>query len=1043
MNYKYLFNNIADAILIYDLDGKFIDCNVSALHLLGYSHQEMENIRPRDIVHPDYHELMRNNQQSIKGGETTIVESVHLSRDGVNIPVELKTTCIEVEEGKIMVAVIRDIRDRKKLEAIIKEQSSRMEALLRTPTEGLWVVSKTGKLLIVNDAYCSMSGYTREEIMNLSVQQLEANETPEEIEKRVKNIIERGWDRFESKHRRKDGTIYDVEISVSFDKIRDEFYSYVKDITEEKRIKRELKTFMEAVEYSTDAIGMSTPEGRHFYQNNSFNKLFGDAGDYPPATIFVDQRIGDEVFSTIMGGNKWQGEVKMYNDKKEFIDVLLRAYPVFDEKGNISVLVGVNTDITEQKIQEIALKESEEKYRIISENSADMISRHTADGKVLFVSPASESLTGYEPSELIGKEGTFFIPAEEHTHVWNIISKSFENGDNYIVEHRIIRKDGIKVWVETKGKCRRDSEENIKEIICNIREITERKKFELELKLKDNAIQNALTGIAISDSNGLINYVNKTFLKLWGYASEDEVKGKNVFEFWQDRENIIEITESLKNKNEWTGNRIARRKDGSTFVAQIMGNFLTDEKGNPTHFLGSFVDITEKKESEEKLKEREFHYRTLFEQSPYGVVLVDIETGRTLDANEIASKQLGYTSEEFLTIKVTDYEAIETPEVTAMRLKSIENGEKKEFVTLHRTKKGELRNVRVNIQPININLQKCLLAIFQDITESIESESLYQNILKSAFDGFWLNDVEGNILEVNDAYCKMSGYTRQELLNKHISNIEAMESPEETKTRINKILETGLDTFESKHRCKDGRIIDLAISVIYLHIRGGLFVAFLRDITERKINEIIISDSLKEKEILLQEIHHRVKNNLQIIGSMLYLQLLQISDDDTVKIFNDVLGRIKSIGLVHEYLYQTKDYKNIDFKEYTTGLVSVLKETYTQENRYIKFEMDVKEKIPFEKAIYCGLIINELVSNSLKYAFEAEQAGMIKITFKKENGHFILIVGDNGIGMNDFEGTKKKDTLGLKIVDTLAEQLKGSASYKIEKGTEVKIEFPE
>jgi PAS domain S-box-containing protein len=168
----------------------------------------------------------------------------------------------------------------------------------------------------------------------------------------------------------------------------------------------------------------------------------------------------------------------------------------------------------------------------------------------------------------------------------------------YVVEHHIIRKDGSIIMVETKGNARRDSEGNIFEIICNVRDVTERKTLEQDLELKENAIQNSITGIALSGNNGLITYVNKAFLQLWGNETNQEVLGRSVIEFWDNPNDIVEIIESIKFSNSWTGERVAKRKDGSTFHCQISSNFLSDASGNVTHFMGSFWDVTEHKNHE-------------------------------------------------------------------------------------------------------------------------------------------------------------------------------------------------------------------------------------------------------------------------------------------------------------------------------------------------------------------------------------------------------------------------------------------------------------
>jgi len=215
-----------------------------------------------------------------------------------------------------------------------------------------------------------------------------------------------------------------------------------------------------------------------------------------------------------------------------------------------------------------------------------------------------------------------------------------------------------------------------------------------------------------------------------------------------------------------------------------------------------------------------------------------------------------------------------------------------------------------------------------------------------------------------------------------------------------------------------------------------------KEIIHRKEVQKKISDSLKEKEVLLKEIHHRVKNNLQIVSSLLYLQSALIKDKAVVEMFTQSLNRIQSMALVHEYLYQSKDLSKISVKEYLTELISILRETYNEKAVSLIINIDAKESIWFGQAIYCGLIVNELMSNALKHAFNGKNNPEVRIDFKNQDGECFLSVKDNGIGISDFEAISKGNSLGTKIIKTLTEQLKGTLVYSSEEGTKVEIKFP-
>ncbi len=224
------------------------------------------------------------------------------------------------------------------------------------------------------------------------------------------------------------------------------------------------------------------------------------------------------------------------------------------------------------------------------------------------------------------------------------------------------------------------------------------------------------------------------------------------------------------------------------------------------------------------------------------------------------------------------------------------------------------------------------------------------------------------------------------------------------------------------------------------------------DITERKRAEDQIKASLEEKVVLLQEIHHRVKNNLQVISSLLYLQAGKIQDPQMLSILRDSQNRVKSMALIHEKLYQTKDLAKVDLGEYIHNLASYLFRSYTAHAGAIQLQVQADNVfLGIDTAVPCGLIINELVSNALKHAFPDNASGEIQIELRVDGAFnpqpdqeqpFILSVRDSGVGFPadiDFQNTA---SLGLQLVNTLVNQLDGTIELHYNKGTEFKIQFP-
>lgn len=220
---------------------------------------------------------------------------------------------------------------------------------------------------------------------------------------------------------------------------------------------------------------------------------------------------------------------------------------------------------------------------------------------------------------------------------------------------------------------------------------------------------------------------------------------------------------------------------------------------------------------------------------------------------------------------------------------------------------------------------------------------------------------------------------------------------------------------------------------------GGIAI----DITERKRTEEQIKAALQEKEVLLKEVHHRVKNNLQVIDSLFRHQCRHIQNEQAIQVLKESQNRVVSMALLHEKLYQSNNLSSIDFPEYVKSLVSNLFDSYSSYNTAPILKLYIERVfLDFESALNCGLIINELVTNSLKYAFLPNTLGEIKIAFIVSNHEYNLIVQDNGVGLPAELDLQKVKSLGLKIVRSIVRQIDGEVEINSIGGTEFKVIFP-
>jgi PAS domain S-box-containing protein len=361
-----------------------------------------------------------------------------------------------------------------------------------------------------------------------------------------------------------------------------------------------------------------------------------------------------------------------------------------------------------------------------------------------------------------------------------------------------------------------------------------------------------------------------------------------------------------------------------------------------------------------------------------------------------------------------------------------------------------------------------------------ESEERFRLLLQNANDGILVHEISqecpGKFLEVNDKVCRLLGYTHDEMAHMSVSDIDVPEQFERIPAIMKRLINDGHAVFETDFLTKDKERIPVEVSARLFDLRGKQTVlAIIRDITERKKaelqlqrynvdlekgiaertaslhmttdmlqNEVLqheiaekkIQESLDEKSVLLKEIHHRVKNNLQIIASMLNLQSRYITDEKTLQAIKDSQSRVKAMALVHEKLYRSSDISKIDLGDYVKFLGNSLFQFFDMKGKGIKFTTDIPEVfIDINTAIPLGLMINELISNSLKYAFPGGREGDISVTVQRQDHTLTILFKDNGAGIpQDFDWRNAR-SLGLRLVISLVEQLNGTIELDRSAGT--------
>lgn len=338
----------------------------------------------------------------------------------------------------------------------------------------------------------------------------------------------------------------------------------------------------------------------------------------------------------------------------------------------------------------------------------------------------------------------------------------------------------------------------------------------------------------------------------------------------------------------------------------------------------------------------------------------------------------------------------------------------------------------------------------EGMTTPIALDSAFRQIIEAVPNALLVVNRSGQIVMMNTLVERVLGYESADILGWPIGRL-LTESLRDRHPELRVALfvspwsgplAPGRDLF-ALH--KDGHefLVELGVAAIATS-DGPMVVLGVVDISARGREEARIRAALKEKDILLQEIHHRVKNNLQIVSSLLDLQAARVTDWAMRDLLRDSQNRIHSMGLIHQTLYGTQDFQSVDFAQFSKALLSLLIRSYSIDPERIAIRVDVEPvHLPIDKAVPCGLVVNELITNALKHAFPDRDRGEIRIALSRQLGNEALLsVSDDGIGLPNHVNSKTTTSIGLQLVELLANQLDGEISVSRSNPTRFSLRFP-
>ena len=708
------------------------------------------------------------------------------------------------------------------------------------------------------------------------------------------------------------------------------------------------------------------------------------------------------------------------------------------------------------------LRAGEERYRDLVESINDVIFTLDTEGIFTYISPVIRRIGKYHEDEVIGKHFSNFIHPDDLEGLNASVRRTIA-GDLEPYEYRLMDKDGRMVYVRSSS--RPIMKNGVYSGMTGIfTDITERRLSEAALREREarlgSILRAAPIGIGVVIDRVFVQ-VNDLLCEMTGYARE-ELIGRSALMLYPTREEYDfvgrEKYAQIAERGIGTVETRWRRRDGSLIDVLLSSSPI--EAGN-LHSGVTFtaMDITQRKKNEAAIRESEERFRSTFEGSFTPMALCDLK-GRFLEVNEALCEMTGHSRRELLgrTYRAITYAG--DLKHSARKLQALLKGELDHFHLEQRClhKNGSILWAVMSASLIHDTAGAPLYFSMQivDITARKTAEGAVkktQYLLTESQRMAGMGSIEFNS-RTGEVYCTDETY--------RILGIEQEGRPLAVEEYMGLVHPEDAGMLrESLGECLDGngkldlvyRILRPDGSVRHVKSLGNAvrerdgsavtMIGTIMDITEQVRSEEFIKHSLREKEIMLREIHHRVKNNFQFLISLLDMQSEKLSDPGALDAFTNARNRIRLISMVHEKLYQARDLSHIDISDYIRSLVDHLRQSMAIAPGKVSMSLRIRDvQLGINKAITCGLIINELVSNALKHAYPRGGRIKIRIEFYSSGDEYLLRIGDGGVGFPrglDFRATA---SLGMQLVCMFVEQLGGSIELIRRRGTEFRISFP-
>jgi PAS domain S-box-containing protein len=533
-----------------------------------------------------------------------------------------------------------------------------------------------------------------------------------------------------------------------------------------------------------------------------------------------------------------------------------------------------------------------------------------------------------------------------------------------------------------------------------------------------------------------------------GYSAA-ELSGKHAFDLIapEDHEQLKESLERLQH-NSGEGQELKLlTKSGEKVSYFWKGYFITFGKNE--YFLCVGINITLQKETERELMSEKQFNEALVESLPGIFYMIDSD-GNYQRWNQNFEDQLGYTPDDLKEMSPADFYTDEEYERVAKRINEVFETGEAEMEAEIVTKQGQKIPYYLTGKLFEQSGEMYLVGVGHDISEQVESreklrksEELFRNLFLKAPASIVMVDPDNKVQSVNKSFEKLFGYSEKEIMGQDIDEVlvpsdEYQDAPKMSENYV-------LADFkkETKRLTKQGDLLDVFVAGIPVYVDGEPVAGFgmYIDITDQKRYEEEIYNSLKEKHVLLKEIHHRVINNLAVVSGLLQLQMYETDDPMIKDTLQESESRIQTMALIHEKLYNSQNLSRISCESYIQDLVDTIRETISTDKDITVHTQIEDVELNINKAVPFALLVNEVVTNSFKHAFEDKNEGEIGIRMEEEDEELQVQISDNGIGLPEEFKPGNHDTLGMTLINNFLQQLEAEWEVGTDNGTYFDLEF--